>query len=164
LSERWHGPLTPLMDRVNTMIAQAEDLATLRQNLVRGVQDTAAQQERNRLARDLHDSIKQQIFSIQMSAAAAQARWTHDPDGARSAIDDVRRSAQEAMVEMNALLQQLAPAPLEKVGLVQALRDQCEALGYRAGVKVTMEVGDLPDDDRLPAGTQQSVFRMAQEA
>ena len=72
----------------------------------------AAQQERNRLGRELHDSIKQQLFSIQMSASAVQARWQEDPQGARSALDDVLQSAQAALAEMNALLQQLSPGPV----------------------------------------------------
>ena len=140
------------------------EVLDLRENLLAQARDTAAQQERNRLARELHDSIKQQVFSIHMSAAAVEARWEADPEGAREALGDVRRSAREAMAEMNALLQQLSPAPLEKVGLVQALRDQCEALGYRTGAEVVVEFGELPADDWLPAGAQDSLFRVAQEA
>jgi hypothetical protein len=68
------------------------------------------------------------------------------------------------MVEMNALLQQLSPAPLEKVGLVQALRDQCEALSYRTGAQVTTDLGELPPNDRLPVGASESIFRIVQEA
>jgi signal transduction histidine kinase len=144
--------------------AREREVRDLRENLLAQARDTAAQQERNRLARELHDSIKQQIFSISMGAAAVQARWDTDPQGARDALDDVRRSAQEAMAEMNALLQQLSPAPLEKVGLVQALREQCEALGYRTDADVTMAYGEFPPDDRLPMGVQESLFRIAQEA
>ena len=144
--------------------AGEREAATLRDDLRAQVDLTAAQQERNRLARDLHDSIKQQLFSIQMSAAAAQARWESDPPGAQQAIADARRDAHEALVEMTALLQQLSPAPLEKVGLVQALRDQCEALGYRAEAEVTVDIGALPDDDAFPPGAQEALFRVAQEA
>lgn len=144
--------------------AQEREVTVLRDDLRAQVHLTAAQQERNRLARDLHDSIKQQLFSIQMSAAAAQARWESDPPGAQQAIGDVRRDAHEALVEMTALLQQLSPAPLEKVGLVQALRDQCEALGYRAGAEVTADIGALPDDAAFPPGAQEALFRIAQEA
>lgn len=54
-----------------------------RQAWLRQVSEAAAQEEMNRLARDLHDSIKQQIFSIHISAAAAQARWAADPEGSR---------------------------------------------------------------------------------
>lgn len=146
-----------------TLRTREREVDDLRENLLAQVQDTAAQQERNRLARELHDSIKQQIFSISMSAAAAEARWESDPQGAQAALGDLRSTAHEAMVEMNALLQQLSPAPLEKAGLVQALRDQCEALGYRTGAQVTAKFGALPPNDRLPIGAQESLFRIVQE-
>ncbi len=124
----------------------------------------AAQQERNRLARDLHDSIKQQIFTINVSAAAAQARWDNDPSGAQSALTDVRNSSHEAMVEMEAMLQHLRPAPLETVGLVEALRKQCEALQYRTGAQVSTEFTNLPNNDRFAPGAQEAIYRIAQEA
>jgi signal transduction histidine kinase len=144
--------------------AREGEIRDLRESLLARARDTAAQQERNRLARELHDSIKQQVFSISMGAAAVEARWDTDPHGAKEALTEVRRSAQEAMAEMNALLQQLSPAPLEKVGLMQALRDQCEALGYRTDAEVAAQFGELPTDDQLPAGAQESIFRIAQEA
>ncbi|MGH9837642.1 MAG: sensor histidine kinase [Blastocatellia bacterium] len=136
----------------------------MRDEWSRQIQQAAAQQERNRLARDLHDSIKQQLFSINISAAAAEARWESDREGARTAIEDVRQSAHEAMTEMEAMLQHLRPAPLENVGLIEALRKQCEALQYRTGAQVATEFGDLPENKRLPLGTQEAVFRIAQEA
>src|SRR5262249_20136146 len=49
-------------------------------------------------------------------------------------------------------------------GLQQAVRDQCEALGYRTGATVSVEFGDLPLDEQLPPGAQTSLFRIAQEA
>jgi signal transduction histidine kinase len=142
----------------------AMDADALRERWKREISSAAVQQERNRLARDLHDSIKQQIFTIGVSAAAAQARWESDPSGARSALDDVRGSAHEAMVEMEAMLQHLRPAPLETIGLVEALRKQCEALKYRTGAQMTAKFTDLPGNDRIPPGTQEAVFRIAQEA
>lgn len=126
--------------------------------------ESAAQQERKRLARDLHDSIKQQLFSIKLSSAAAEERWESDPGGARAALADVRRSAHAAMVEMQAMLSQLRPEPLATAGLVEALREQCEALGYRSGIPVRFEIGDLPPDDRLAESTRENLFRIAQEA
>lgn len=164
LSPRRYWPLVGLMAQLGTLVELQQQTGKLRESLFRQAGEAAAQEERNRLARDLHDSIKQQIFSIQVSAAAVQARWENDSDGAKTALADVRQRAQEALVEMNALLQQLSPAPLEKVGLVQALRDQCEALGYRTGAEVVPEIGDMPDDDRLPVGAQETIFRIAQEA
>ncbi len=158
------GPLAQLAAEVNVLLARAGDAETLREGWLAQARAGAAQEERNRLARDLHDSIKQQLFSIHVSTAAAQARWENDPPGAQAALADVRQNAQEALTEMNALLAQLSPAPLEKVGLVQALREQCEALAYRTGAVVTPVFGTLPADDRWPPGAQESLFRIAQEA
>lgn len=146
---------------------EAADLAVpdeVRRRWLHQVGEAAAQEERNRLARDLHDSIKQQLFTINVSTAAAQERWERDPDGARAALADVRRSAKEAMVEMQALLHQLSPQALASAGLVEALREQCQALGYRTGAEVVLELGDTLPDDRLLPGTQETFFRIAQEA
>jgi signal transduction histidine kinase len=157
-------PLAPLVQPVNFLAAQASETGTMRGRLQQQIREAAAQEERNRLARDLHDSIKQQIFSMSVSAAAVAARWEQDSQGARAALADVQQSAQAAMVEMNAMLQQLRPAPLETMGLVAALREQCEALGYRTGATVSTSFCELPDDEWLPLGAQTGLFRIAQEA
>jgi signal transduction histidine kinase len=128
------------------------------------IRQAAGQEERNRLARDLHDSIKQQIFVIQTAAATVQARFEADRDGARSAIEQVRRSAREAMAEMEAMLDQLRAAPLENNGLVEALKKQCEALEFRSGARVELKLGDLPPNESLAPGAHQAIFRVAQEA
>ena len=137
---------------------------TARERALEEIGEAAARQERSRLARDLHDSIKQQLFSIKMSSATAEERWDRDSQGARAALADVRSSAQAAMVEMQAMLAQLRPEPLAAAGLVEALREQCEALGYRTGARVDFEVGDLPPAGRLPSGAEENLFRIAQEA
>ncbi len=136
----------------------------LRSQYEQGIRLAAAQEERHRLARDLHDSIKQQIFAIQTAAAAAEARLGGETGGAREALDLVRASAREAMTEMEAMTEQLKAAPLENAGLVAALRRQCEALRFRTGAKVDVTIGALPRDEQLTPGTQQAIFRVAQEA
>ncbi|HEX2911185.1 MAG TPA: histidine kinase [Chloroflexia bacterium] len=166
-----YWPLNGLRDSLNVLngqlnhhLSRAKQASEARSQWLAQISEAAAQEERNRLARDLHDSIKQQIFSISIGAATVQARWENDPPGALRALTEVRRIAREAMVEMNAMLQQLRPAPLEKVGLVAALREQCEALQYRSGATVVAALDDLPSDDRFPPGSQEALFRIAQEA
>jgi signal transduction histidine kinase len=139
-------------------------VAAMREAGNRQMYEAAVQEERSRLARDLHDSIKQQLFSISVSAAAAQERLTHDLAGAKLALADVQGSAQAAMVEMNALLHQLSPTPIAAAGLLAAIHEQCEALSYRTGAVVTSAFGDLPPPEQLPLGAQESIFRMVQEA
>ncbi len=162
---RWgHGPLAGVVARLHGLVERERPFTELRAQQTKQTSEAAAQEERNRLARDLHDSIKQQLFSIHVGTAAVQARWQNDPDGAKVALEDVRQSAQAALVEMNALLGQLSPEPLAKVGLVEALRQQCQALGYRTGADVQTAIGPLPDDERFPDGAPEAIFRIAQEA
>ncbi|HET8911792.1 MAG TPA: sensor histidine kinase [Ktedonobacteraceae bacterium] len=163
-------PFTPLHERIDALAQQMGQQGQMiqsnlvyREQLFQQVGQTAAQEERNRLARDLHDSIKQQIFSITVSAAAIKARWEHDRDSIRKIVDDIERVALEAQVEMQALLQQLRPVALENIGLVESLRMQCQALGYRTGAAVTAELSDLPGEELLPAGTPEMIFRIVQE-
>lgn len=139
-------------------------LGELRENWVREVREAAAQQERSRLASDLHDSVKQQLFTINVSTAAVEARFDTDPPGARAALEHARRAAHEAMAEMEAMLQHLQPAPLVTTGLVEALRKQCEAIRYRTGADVVVDVDRLPEEESIPAGTYAALFRIAQEA
>ena len=136
----------------------------LRSTYENQIRAAAAQEERHRLARDLHDSIKQQIFVIHTAAATAQARFDSDPAGVTAAIEQVRNSAREAMTEMEVLLDQLRASPLGNAGLVEALKKQCDALRFRTGADVRFTAGDLPPDESLPPGTHEAVFRVAQEA
>lgn len=127
------------------------------------LRQAAAIEERHRLARDLHDSVKQQIFAIHTAAATAEARVDSDSPGAREALNQVRGSAREAMTEMEAMIQNLQAAPLEPGGLVQAIRGQCEALAFRTGARVVFSPGALPPARALPPGAAEAVFRIAQE-
>ena len=116
------------------------------------------------MAQDLHDSVKQQIYSIQAHLAAVDARWDTDGQGARTALGHARSGARDAMREMAALLDRLHDDPVEAVGLVEALRRQCEALGFQTGAQVTTEFGRLPDTDRFDPAIMNALFRIGQEA
>jgi signal transduction histidine kinase len=130
----------------------------------RAIREIAGQEERARLAQDLHDSVKQQIYSIQANLAAAEARWEADRTGARESLEQARSLSRDAMAEMIALLDRLRHDPVEAVGLVEALRRQSEALGYQTGAAVTTNFGALPAGERFRPGAMTSVFRIAQEA
>jgi signal transduction histidine kinase len=139
-------------------------ISQLRSEYEHQIKLAARQEERARLARDLHDAVKQQLFVIQTAAATAQARFDTDADGARGAVDQVRSAAREAMTEMEAMLDQLQAAPLGNDGLVASIKKQCEALEFRTGARVTFELGTLPPDTAADPGTRQAIFRVAQEA
>jgi signal transduction histidine kinase len=149
---RWLGP------------APYPDHETATRKREREIREAASAEERHRLAQDLHDSIKQEIFAIHTSAATIQERLTADPNGAREAIDQVRRSSRDAMTEIEAMLDRLSPTPVENTSLVSALKKQCEALALRTGADVTCDIRDLPSSKLLPPGAHEALFRIAQEA
>lgn len=137
---------------------------TLRSRYEQQIREVAQQEERNRLARDLHDSVKQQIFAIHTAAATAEARLGGDPPGVRDALEQVRASSREAMAEMEAMLDQLRATPLDRTGFIDALTRQCDALRFRTGADVQFTHGALPPSEACGPGTYQTLFRVAQEA
>lgn len=143
---------------------RAHDLGEQRSALTTQLRDAAAQEERNRLARDLHDTIKQQLFSINVAAATAQRLYGRDPGGAALHMQHVRDLSQAALAEMKALLTHLRPQPLATIGLIEAIREQLEALHFRAEVTTDLRHDPLPDEERLPPGAQETIFRVVQEA
>jgi signal transduction histidine kinase len=128
------------------------------------IRQIARREERARLARDLHDAVKQQLFVIQTAAATVQTRFDDDRNGAREALEQVRSAAREATTEMAALLDELQAAPMENTGLIEALKKQCEALALRTGADVRFEPGTLPPAGSLRPGTHEAIYRVAQEA
>ena len=126
--------------------------------------DEAGLAERRRLARDLHDSVKQQIYAVHAHLAAAEARWETDLPTARAALAHARTGTRDALREMTALLDRLIVDPVEAVGFADALRRQCDALAFQTGAEVTAEFGVLPEGDRLDPIVTKAVFRIAQEA
>ena len=118
-------------------------------------------EERNRLARDLHDAVSQTLFSLTLTAEAAAELIDRDPAAARVQLAEVGRLAAEARAEMRSLVFQLRPADLEADGLVATLRKHVEVLDrvHPARVEMTVRGDGSPD-----AGTQRQLYRIAQEA
>lgn len=125
-------------------------------------QQAAALEERHRLARDLHDSVTQSLFSMSLLAQVLPALWAAQPEEARRSLDELRRLSKEALAEMRALLFQLRPAALEEEGLVEALRRNIEALQRRDGPLLTFAATE--GEERMPLAVEEALFRIANEA
>src|SRR6266849_5906026 len=113
-----------------------------------GAARTAARAERQRLARDLHDSVTQTLISLQLTAQAAADLWDTQPAQARAALDTVRHLATGATTEMRALLVDLHEAALQERDLVGALEAHSAVVRQRSGLQVEVRVEEAGAGDR----------------
>jgi PAS domain S-box-containing protein len=121
----------------------------------------AVVEERTRLARDLHDSVTQSLFSASMLAQTAQRLWKPDPDRAKERLDRASELCSGALAEMRALIFELRPDALAVEGLVSALRKHAAVRQARDGIAVDV----LPRDERrLPSEVEEAAYRIAREA
>ena len=125
-------------------------------------QQLAIVEERNRLARDLHDSVTQAVYGVTLYAeAATRLLSSGQPEMAASHLRELRSTAQQALKEMRSLIFELRPSVLEKEGLVAALQARLEAVEGRSGVKAELTVeGSGP----LSTEAEEGLYRIAQEA
>jgi signal transduction histidine kinase len=118
--------------------------------------------ERNRLARDLHDSVMQALYGVTLYAEAAARQL--DSGQAMTAgehLREIRDTAQESLREMRLLIFELRPPVLRQDGLVAALRARLEAVESRVGLETELHVSGY---DRLGPETEEGLYRVAQEA
>jgi signal transduction histidine kinase len=120
----------------------------------------AVLEERQRLARELHDSVSQALYGIGMGASTARELLERDPAQASAPLDYVISLTEAGLAEMRALIFELRPDSLEKEGLAAALRKQAEALRARHNLDVQTEFCDEP---ALPFDTKEALYRIAQE-
>ncbi len=121
----------------------------------------ATLEERQRLARQLHDSVSQALYSIALGVETAREVLPDNPERAAEPLDYVVTLAEAGMTEMRALIFELRPESLEKEGLVAALEKQAAAVQARHGIRVETTFGDEPD---APLEAKESLYRIAQEA
>jgi signal transduction histidine kinase len=142
-------------------LADQAALAITHARLVRRGQDAAVLEERARLARDLHDSVTQSVFSLGMMARAAQTQHARGADGLGSTLERMGTLAQEALAEMRALLFELRPAALAEEGLAVALERLVTAV--RARMEIPVSYSGACQARPAPE-TETAIFRIVQEA
>jgi len=150
--------LTAMADQVAVAVDNARLLGEL--------EGKAALEERHRLARELHDSVSQALFSMSLTARAVQLAAQEsgaDPDGpVAQGVVQLLELTQGALAEMRALIFQLRPEALHEEGLTAAVRKHAAALAAREGLDVRV----YAEEDRLPLEevAEEELFRVVQEA
>ena len=129
--------------------------------LVSAVQDQAALEERQRLSRELHDSVSQALYGIVLGARSARNRLARSPGRVGEPLDYILNLAEAAFADMRSLILELRPESFEREGLVDALSKRADAVMARYGIEVTK---DLPEEPAIPFDAKQAIYRTAQEA
>ena len=133
----------------------------LERDLRRQAGELAAGEERAHLARELHDSVTQALFSMTLVSRSIEMLLDRDPAAARAQLGQLRDLQREALAEMRALIFELRPGNLEQDGLTRALRTHTAALQGRIGLPVVVE---STVEERLPVQIEEVLYRIAQEA
>ena len=150
-------------DEISLAETIAADVAAAIENarLYEQAQELAVTRERQRLARDLHDSVTQTLYSVTLTAEALPRVWERHPDQAQAALNNLHRLARGALGEMRTLLFELQPAMLLEKRPEELLRQLAHATMGRTQTTVEVRVqGEraLPDEARI------ALYRITQEA
>ncbi|MBX3054923.1 MAG: PAS domain-containing protein [Anaerolineae bacterium] len=119
-------------------------------------------EERNRLARELHDSVTQSLYSVTLFAEAGRNQAENGQfDRAAWYFAEILATGQQALKEMRLLVHKLRPSALEKDGLVPALQHRLNAVEGRAGIQHQLVVeGEI----HLPPEVEEAIYHVSQEA
>ena len=147
---------------VMSLFANQAAMAIEHARLQRQAEQLAVLAERQRLARELHDSVTQSLYSVTLYAnAAALALAAGKQDVTAGYLQELQETAQEGMRDMRLLIFQLHPPVLEAEGLVAALQARLAAVEGRAGLQTEFRV---EGERRLPITIEAELFWIAQEA
>lgn len=130
-------------------------------DLQRQATELATTEERQRLARELHDSVTQALFSMTLTTRSVELLVDRDPEGAKRMLGELKALERDALAEMRALIFELRPNQLEELGLEQALRLHAAAVQGRTGLPIAVECAPV---DRAPLPVEDALYRIAQEA
>jgi signal transduction histidine kinase len=162
-NKRAPGGFTADDEELLRLLAAHAAIALVNARLYERSRELSIVEERNRIARELHDAVTQKLFSLRLTAEAAATLVAKDPTRAATQLDTVRLLAAEATEELRAIVVGLRPVDLAGDGLDVALRKQAELLDrvHAASVRFTAGPAPLP---RLTAAREEAAYRIAQEA
>jgi NarL family two-component system sensor histidine kinase LiaS len=154
VTDRSHDEIGHLTGHLNEMATDLHTLLQVRQEL-------AALEERNRLARDLHDAAKQQLFATVMQVNAARALLRQDVDAADDKLARAEQIVRAAQKELSLLIHELRPVALQQQILADALETYAEEWSRQSGIG--LHYTSAVDREVAPAA-EQAFFRVTQEA
>src|ERR671916_3163338 len=149
-------------DELGQLSRELNDMAAQLESLIQAKGELATLEARNRFARDLHDSVKQQVFATSLQIAAARALIDQeDKEAAESHLAQADELVRLAQKELNVLIHQMRPAALEGKGLSAALQHYATDWSKKSEIPAEVHVRG---EREAPLEVEQALFRLAQEA
>ncbi|HEY2792614.1 MAG TPA: GAF domain-containing sensor histidine kinase, partial [Micromonosporaceae bacterium] len=148
-------------ERLLGVLAAHAAIALTNARLFEADRELTLVQERQRIARELHDAVAQTLFSLRLTAQAAAALVRRDPDRAADELDAVAELANTAADELRAVVAELRPRELTHAGLVETLRARIALLDRVHDATVTLEAQPICE---IPARVEETVLRIAEES
>lgn len=148
-----------MAERLENQVAALQKVSEENEKLIQQTRLAAVSEERQRLARELHDAVSQQLFAISMMAATAAKIALEKPEQCASLVANISESASRAQSEMRALLLQLRPVTLEDQRFGEALTSLVYELESKQVIECELEIDDID----LPKHIENQLYRIAQE-
>ncbi|MFN2271431.1 MAG: sensor histidine kinase [Anaerolineae bacterium] len=126
------------------------------------LEQLATTRERNRLARELHDTLAHTLSAVAVEMEAVDSLWDVDPTQARTLLQRSLSATRTGLTETRRALQALRSSPLEDLGLVLAIRQEAQTVAERANLTLDLHIPEPVDN--LPPDVEQCIYRVAQEA
>lgn len=153
--------LNRLADRYEKQVQSLQKLADEKAELAEQAKSAATIEERQRLARDLHDAVSQQLFALNMLASAAKRSVEKNQEVARRQIEEIAEIALKALGEMRALLLHLRPVHLSDDTLQEGMEKLIDELAQKTNIAFETEIEAI---EGLSKGVEDHLFRLLQES
>ena len=148
-------------DEISQLSENLDQMAAELRDLVQQRQEMAVMEERNRLARELHDSTKQQALAASFQIGAAQALFDSDPEAARGHLSEAKSLVDNVRLELTDLIHELRPASMEGLDLSETL--EAYTIEWAHQNDITAEINIQPDQDSA-LEVRKTLYRVAQES
>ncbi len=151
----------PAGDEIAQFTLRLDNMAKQLQSLLRRRQDMAVSEERNRLARDLHDSAKQQAMAASLELGTALTLFERDPQGAKSHLVEAETLVDAVRKELTNLVHELRPQDMDGMDFSDTLKEYAIEWSHRNGIELDF---NIEGSSEISLEARQTLFRIAQEA
>jgi signal transduction histidine kinase len=150
------------MEQLRQQLRDLQEANLKLEDYVATLEQLTISRERNRLARELHDTLTHTLSGVAVQLEAVDSLWASDREQAYHILQSSLKTTRSGLTETRKAIQSLRATPLDDLGLVQAIREYTEEVARREGFQLHLE---LPKGiDGLPAGVEQCFYRIGQEA